>query len=122
MKCIIAGSQYGVTYEDVEAAMEASGWAPLVTAVVCGKAAGADTHGEEWARRRGIPVLPFPADWNRLGPVAGYSRNVQMAVAGDRLVAVWNGLSGGTRHMMNEMRARLKPVYVHRVAAREAPP
>lgn len=45
--------------------------------VVHGCCRGADEAGGQWAHRRGIRVLEFPADWSR-GPKAGPERNHQM--------------------------------------------
>lgn len=68
--------------------------------VICGKARGADTLGERYAKERGYAVQYFPADWNRYGKVAGYIRNTMMANNADALVAFWDGQSPGTRHMI----------------------
>ena len=43
---------------------------------------------------------------------AGMERNIEMAKYADALLAVWDGTSNGTFHMIHEMRARNKPVYV----------
>ena len=55
--------------------------------VVCGKARGADTLGELYAKERGYLVQYFPADWERYGKSAGYIRNTEMAKNADTLVA-----------------------------------
>lgn len=68
--------------------------------IVCGKARGADSLGEQYAKERGIPIRYFPADWQTLGKSAGYQRNVQMAAYADALVAFWDGKSKGTKHMI----------------------
>ena len=34
---------------------------------MCGKANGADTRGELWARSNGIQLDEYPADWDRFG-------------------------------------------------------
>lgn len=65
--------------------------------VVCGKARGADTLGEQYAKEHGYSVQYFPADWNKYGKSAGYLRNTEMAKNADALVAFWNGASLGTR-------------------------
>ena len=64
MRTIIAGSR-GLGDAHVRAAMEACGWLP--TAVISGKARGADEAGEKWAHERSIPVELFPAKWRALG-------------------------------------------------------
>ena len=68
--------------------------------VVCGKAKGSDTLGEQYAKEHGYEVQYFPADWNRYGKVAGYIRNTTMAKNADALVAFWDGESPGTKHMI----------------------
>lgn len=68
--------------------------------VVCGKARGADTLGEQYAKERGYAVAYFPADWDRYGKAAGFIRNEQMAQNADALVAFWDGKSRGTKSMI----------------------
>ena len=63
--------------------------------VVCGKARGADTLGEQYAKEY------------------GYS-NTEMAKNADALVAFWDGMSLGTRHMIEIARSRGLKVRVKR--------
>ncbi len=69
--------------------------------VVCGKARGADTLGERYAKERGFQVDYYPADWDRYGKRAGPLRNEQMAQNADALVAFWDGQSRGTKSMID---------------------
>lgn len=69
-------------------------------AIVCGKARGADTLGEKYAKEHGYSVMAFPAQWKRYGKPAGYIRNKEMAKNADALVAFWDGQSRGTHHMI----------------------
>lgn len=82
--------------------------------VVCGKARGADTLGEQYAKERGFSVQYFPADWERYGKSAGYRRNTEMAKNADALVAFWDGKSLGTRHMIEIAKSRGLKVRVKR--------
>lgn len=82
--------------------------------VVCGKARGVDTLGEQYAKEHGYSVQYFPADWNRYGKAAGYLRNTEMAKNADALVAFWDGMSLGTRHMIETAKARGLKVRVKR--------
>ena len=70
-----------------------------ITSVISGRARGVDRAGEAWAKRQGIPVDPYPADWT-LGKRAGHLRNEQMARAGDALVLIWDGKSKGSASML----------------------
>jgi len=74
-----------------------------ITEVVCGCARGADTGGEIWAQKRGIPVKRFPADWSK-GRGAGLARNCKMAGYAEMLVASPGGR--GTDHMVRTGLAR----------------
>lgn len=68
--------------------------------IVSGKAKGADTLGERYAKERGLKIKEFPADWNTFGKMAGPRRNTEMANYADCLVAFWDGESKGTDHMI----------------------
>lgn len=70
------------------------------TAIICGEARGADTLGKRYAEEHGIPVMSFPADWNKYKKAAGYIRNQEMAQHADALVAFWDGQSRGTKNMI----------------------
>lgn len=111
MKTIIAGSRDGVTPQHIAQAMLACGWIP--STVVSGTARGADMLGEQWAAAKGIPVERFPADWATHGKAAGYRRNEEMALNADALVAIWDGSSKGTGHMINLARKHGLTVFVH---------
>lgn len=73
--------------------------------IVSGKAKGADTLGEKWAKERGLKIKSFPADWDQFGNSAGPIRNAQMADYGTHLVAFWDGRSRGTLNMVNVAKA-----------------
>ncbi len=85
-----------------------------VTEVVSGGAQGIDTAGELWANREGLPIKYMPADWSQ-GRGAGFARNEQMAEYADALVAIWDGHSNGTRHMISLMPS--KKTYVETIVS-----
>lgn len=96
MKLIIAGGRdYQLTADDY-ARLDLID--DLVTEVVSGGARGADTCGEEWARRHKLPLTRFPADWDTHGKAAGMIRNRTMAQHADAL-AVFPG-GRGTDNMV----------------------
>jgi hypothetical protein len=107
MHCIIAGSRTITDYNDVANAILESGFS--ITEVISGGAKGADRHGEEWARIRGIKITRMVPDWNRLGRSAGVQRNRDMAQYAVRqanldqsqagLILVWDGQSKGSASM-----------------------
>ena len=89
MKVIIAGPRDFTDPRELDLAIaEAQAKGIVITEVVCGKARGVDTLGEEWAKRNGVPVKEFPADWDTHGKQAGPIRNLQMARYGEALIAL----------------------------------
>lgn len=90
------------------------GWAGEIEEIVSGKAPGVDAAGERWARKFRLSVKQFYASWLAEGKAAGPIRNRKMALYADRLIAVWDGKSPGTRSMIQIMKALGKPVYIHR--------
>jgi len=114
MKVIIAGSRHLGTPMQIVAAVEASKF--KITQVVCGMARGVDLAGRNWAYQREIRIVPFPAHWRLPNGVldkgAGFRRNQQMAEYADALIAVWDGHSRGTKHMIECMERMNKPVHI----------
>lgn len=117
MKLIIAGTREGFVYSSVEDAFlkatERIG-IKAITEIVSGMARGVDTHALAIAKKYGIRVAEFPADWDRFGKRAGYLRNEKMAEYADALLACWDGESKGTGHMIDLAKKHGLKVYVHR--------
>ncbi len=117
MKVIIAGSRHMPfsMYHLIPAAVARFEdiFDTKITEVVTGKARGADTLGEKWARCvADLPVKEFPADWNQYGKRAGPIRNGEMADYADGLIVfIWEG-SRGSANMLEQMQNRNKPCYV----------
>lgn len=111
MRTIIAGSRGVTSPKTIESAVEKSGISPSV--VLSGTARGVDKLGEDWARKRGIEIERYPADWGKFGKSAGYKRNSLMAGKAEALIAVWDGESKGTKHMIDIARKGGLKVFVH---------
>jgi len=113
MKLIIAGSR---TCKDMNILLQALKTFKIeLTAddeIVSGTANGADTLGELYARQHNIPVMLFRPDWIVYKTRAGFIRNVLMAKYADKLLALWDGQSTGTSHMIDVMRREKKHTYV----------
>ena len=122
MRAIIAGSRTATNYDDLlraigfvssalaTSATGAAPWKPSL--VISGTARGADALGERWARQNGIPLLRMPADWKAHGRRAGYVRNLEMAKQAEALIALWDGISRGTAHMIETARSNNLRVFV----------
>ena len=110
MRVIIAGSRGINDYAKVRDAVHRSGFP--ITRVLSGMARGVDTLAIRYAIKNGLPLDTFPAQWSKWGRSAGYKRNVQMAQHADALIAIWDGKSPGTRHMIEAARARGLQLFV----------
>ena len=101
-RIIIAGSRDWGNWRLVDKAVKRSGIEINLEedVIVSGAARGVDTVGEVWAEDMGLPVVQFPAYWERHGKSAGHKRNKEMANYADALIAIWDGRSAGTRNMI----------------------
>lgn len=110
MRTIIAGSRTVPDYSIVEEAIMESGF--VITEVVSGTCRGPDKWGEVWARKRGIPIKCFEPEWQLKGRAAGILRNEEMGDYADALIAVWDGVSRGTKHMIDYAKKKGLRVFV----------
>ena len=117
MRTIIAGSRDDVVYAHLLVALEEIDWVPSV--VISGTARGADKLGELWADHNDVPVERFPADWNQFGKSAGYRRNAEMAANAEALVALWDGKSRGTMHMIDLAKKAGLKIYIYYIEEQE---
>jgi hypothetical protein len=134
MKLIIAGSRsitdYAVVCKAIGETLSVLGIMSLADIeVVSGNAGGVDTLGERWANENHLALKLFPAKWadivtlpvkikrNKFGKeynaLAGFNRNAQMADYAHYLLAVWDGKSPGTEHMIRCMATRGKPRLIY---------
>lgn len=86
MRTIIAGSRHLTDSGLLFLALAVCGWTP--TTVLSGGCRGADRLGAAWARRRGIPVEPYPAEDYGRWPSCGPRRNQAMVDRAEALIAV----------------------------------
>jgi hypothetical protein len=110
LRTIIAGSRSITSLRIVAEAIKESGF--KITQVVSGGARGVDSLGEEWAKIWNIPVVRFIPDWGKHGKRDGYLRNSDMANYADALIAIWDGKSRGTKHMIDLAKAKGIKVYI----------
>lgn len=110
MKTIIAGSRSITDYNVVKKVIKQSKFS--ITEVVSGTAFGVDRQGERFGHENKIPIKRFPAEWGEYGKSAGYIRNAEMAKYADALIAIWDGESRGTKHMIDLARSKGLKTYV----------
>lgn len=113
MRVIVAGSrEINVAVEYLSVIVIESGFTPSV--IISGHARGADKLGEDWAKLHDIPCEKYPADWDKYGKRAGFMRNEYMASKADALIALWDGNSRGTKHMIETMQKLKLPIFIWR--------
>lgn len=69
--------------------------------IVSGTANGADKLGERYATEKGYKIERYPANWDKYKKAAGYRRNVQMSEVANACVVFWDGISPGSKHMID---------------------
>jgi hypothetical protein len=110
MKVVIAGSR-GINDKNVvNQAIKDSGF--KITEILCGCAKGVDSLGRDYGLQNNIPVAEFPANWTKYGNAAGIMRNIVMSKKCDALIAIWDGHSRGTKHMIECVEKLKLPSYV----------
>jgi hypothetical protein len=72
-----------------------------ITEIISGGARGIDTLAIRYAKEHNMPYKVYPAEWDAYGKSAGYRRNEVMSNNSDALIAIWDGISKGTRHMID---------------------
>ena len=117
MKVIIAGSRDITSYESIKQAIFNASMCgiPEITEVVSGTARGVDMLGERYANDNNITIVKYPAQWGIYGKKAGYIRNEEMAHYADALISVWDGVSRGSKHMINIAEEKGLIVYVYKI-------
>ena len=119
-KIIVAGSRDYDNFEQLEYNLmmyfKREGLHRADVEIVSGAARGADKLGEQLAKKYGLALTQFPADWDKYGKSAGYRRNAEMAKYADVLFAFWDGKSKGTQHMINLAKESKLEVHVLLVA------
>jgi hypothetical protein len=103
MKLIIAGSR-GVspTVEELDDHIRRHFDVKDIECIISGSARGADSVGLRWAEKHSVSVKRFRPDWSK-GKRAGILTNVEMAREADAAIVMWDGVSVGSKQMIEHM-------------------
>jgi hypothetical protein len=111
MKVVITGSRTITDKNYVFSVMDKCPYE--ITEFISGHANGVDKLGEDWAQSKGIPIKLFIPHYSIDNPrIAPLLRNTDMSLYADSCIAIWDGNSKGTRHMIGEMIKAKKPCHV----------
>jgi len=100
-KVIVAGSRDFVDYNLLEYKLDKLLIDRSDVCIISGGARGADTLGERYAKEKSLDIVIIKADWDKYGKSAGYKRNTIMAAQADGCVVFWDGISKGSKHMID---------------------
>lgn len=84
-----------------------------IDVLLTGGAKGVDSLAIAYAKKNGIKhieVLPNYAKYNRAAPVI---RDEEMVKMCDRVVAIWDGESKGTKHTIDFAKKHEKPIEIY---------
>jgi Rieske Fe-S protein len=132
MIVVVTGSRSIADPDAVAKAIESAVTGPMgaygtiaeVAEVWHGGARGVDAMADDWAGVENLTIRRFPVsskEWTEYPKTAGKRRNYRMMKAAKEdprcvvVVAVWDGVSGGTAHAIGWAVALGLPVYVEHV-------
>jgi hypothetical protein len=113
MRTIIAGSRTIKDLQEVRNAIDACPWE--ITTCISGCAKGVDTLALVWAGETDTPVEFFPANFEKFGTSAPHIRNQEMVNNAEALLAIWDGGSHGTAHVITLARKAGLALHIHQV-------
>jgi hypothetical protein len=104
MKVAIIGSR-GLVVNDLERYLPAE-----VTEIVSGGAKGIDTCARNYALSHGLKLKEFLPEDDKYGRGAPLRRNLQIIDYADVVFAFWDGVSHGTKYVIDNCKRVGKPV------------
>lgn len=112
MKALICGGREWSDYEFISYTLDEIHEQKKFTSIIHGNSLGADYLSGVWARNRKVPVVTFPADWNKYRTKAGPIRNQRMLDDGkpDLCIAFPGGR--GTNDMIKRCQKNNVEVYI----------
>ena len=69
-----------------------------LTHIISDGAREVDTLARMFAQSKGIVFTEYLADWDKYGKRAGFVRNCVMVGTAEAVIAIWDGVSPGTKH------------------------
>jgi len=84
-----------------------------VTEIVSGGAKGIDSCIETYSEKKSIPIKVFYPEYSKYGKSAPLKRNLQIIDYSDLVIAFWDGMSKGTKHVIDECKKKRKPIIIY---------
>lgn len=83
------------------------------TEIISGGAKGIDTQAREYALAHGIKLTEFLPEYKRYGRAAPLKRNITIIENADLVLAFWDGVSKGTKFVIDECVKREKAIKIY---------
>lgn len=111
MKVAIIGSRKAsVSLAEIDRAFAVEHVSP--TSIISGGAQGVDRCAEAYALAKEMPCEVVLPDYKAHGNAAPHIRNRRIVDEADIVLAVWDGVSHGTKNVMEDAKKKGKPVIV----------
>lgn len=83
------------------------------TEIVSGGAIGVDRSARNYAKTHNIKLKEFLPEYERYGRSAPLKRNLQIIDYADEVIAFWDGMSHGTRFVIENCKRKNVPIKVY---------
>lgn len=107
MKVAVIGSR-GLSVDDLGRYLPKD-----TTEIVSGGAQGVDTSAREYALGHGLKLTEYLPDYARYGRGAPLKRNITIIENADLILAFWDGVSRGTKFVIDNCKKRDIPIKVY---------
>lgn len=109
MDTMITGSRKIINKDYVKAILDTH----IITKLLQGDAIGVDSIARDYIASKDIKVETYKADWDKHGKSAGFIRNDEMVRDCIACVAIWDGISNGTKHAIKQALKNKRILSVH---------
>ncbi len=110
MKVAVIGSR-GLLVENLEEYLP-----PETTEIISGGARGIDSCAREYALRHRLKLTEYLPEYSRYGRAAPLKRNITIIEDADLVPAFWDGVSHGTKYVIDHCKKQNIPVEIHILA------
>lgn len=107
MRVAVIGSR-GLSVDNLEEYLPEN-----TTEIVSGGAKGVDTCAREYALYHGLKLTEYLPEYERYGRAAPLKRNITIIENADLVLAFWDGISRGTKSVIDNCKKRNIPVAVY---------
>lgn len=80
--------------------------------IISGGAKGADTIAETFAISHNLPITIYKPDYKKHGKAAPLIRNRMIIDNCDQVIAIWDGISKGTKFTLDYAKKQGKPIEI----------